>query len=103
RHHAVRPRLDRRGAARGNGERQDEAVVVIGVLADEIDSPWGTPPDCHEDPFSGWETGGPCYIMFESVGTRCHPQEMPVLAHQRQERILAELRRNGAVRVADLT
>jgi DeoR/GlpR family transcriptional regulator of sugar metabolism len=30
-------------------------------------------------------------------------RELPVLAQQRQERILAELRRNGAVRVADLT
>jgi DeoR/GlpR family transcriptional regulator of sugar metabolism len=30
-------------------------------------------------------------------------QESPVLAQQRQERILSELRRNGAVRVADLT
>jgi len=45
--------------------------------------------------------------MFESVGNRsrsCRTEEItPVLAHQRQERILAELRRDGAVRVTDLT
>jgi DeoR/GlpR family transcriptional regulator of sugar metabolism len=37
--------------------------------------------------------------LWEIVAT----QETPVLAQQRQERILAELRRSGAVRVADLT
>jgi DeoR/GlpR family transcriptional regulator of sugar metabolism len=42
--------------------------------------------------------------MLESVGISWTVTEaLPVLAQQRQERILAELRRKGAVRVADLT
>jgi DeoR/GlpR family transcriptional regulator of sugar metabolism len=42
--------------------------------------------------------------MFEYVGTCVgRLEEPPVLAQQRQERILSELRRKGAVRVADLT
>src|SRR3954466_7712719 len=48
-------------------------------------------------------TGAPCYIMFESVGIRGVERGVPVLAEERQERILGELRRKGAVRVADLT
>src|SRR3954463_8238192 len=42
--------------------------------------------------------------MLESVGISWTVTEaLPVLAQQRQERILGELRRKGAVRVADLT